>query len=617
MADAIIANPPSFAHIHCAEALGVPLHLVFTFPCTPTEAFPHPLASINKSKTDTGYTNLISYPLVETVVWQGLGDLVNNFRVRTLGLDPVSTIWAPGATYRLRVPVTYLWSSSLVPTPEDWGNEISVSGFVFLDLASAFIPPQRLQDFLDAGEPPIYIGFGSIVIDDADSFTDMIFDAISKTGVRAVLSKGWGGFGSDHTPENVFLLDNTPHDWLFPKTTACVIHGGAGTTAIALKCGRPVMVIPFFGDQHFWGNMVASSGAGPEPVPYKHLDADKLADGIRHCLTEDAKKAAAEIVASIERDGDGAQNAVRVIHSCFDLQGPNSMRCSILRDRVAAWRLKDTKMRLSPLAAEVLVGSGLLCWSKLRLLRHTEWNDFEGPGEPITGLAGSLTGTVKGILRGVGGMPYRLGDTAKKRTEAKHTKHLRNKQRSQGTILKGEALAAKVYDSEDSLEATDTGPGPDRYLSDIATSVGQAAWAMTKAPVSLMLALAQGFHNAPRLYGDDTVRRPTRYRSGLTASRRELVHGVHDGVTGAVRFPVLGAKDGGVAGFASGAGMGLGGLVLKSASAIVGPFGFALQGPDQAGRAATAAAASGVRAPRAHCPGPIRVARARGFRRAR
>lgn len=65
VADAIIANPPSFAHVHCAERLGVPLHLMFTFPYSPTQQFPHPLANIKKSNVDTNYTNFMSYPLVE------------------------------------------------------------------------------------------------------------------------------------------------------------------------------------------------------------------------------------------------------------------------------------------------------------------------------------------------------------------------------------------------------------------------------------------------------------------------------------------------------------------------------------------------------------------------
>jgi hypothetical protein len=234
IADAIIANPPSFAHIHCAERLGIPLHLMFTFPYTPTQAFPHPLANIKKSNVDPGYTNFMSYPLVEMMTWQGqvskllsldldglilcsLGDLVNNFRVKTLGLEPVSTLWAPGQLYRLKVPYTYLWSPGLVPKPKDWGPEIDIAGFVFLDLASSFEPPEELSRFLDAGEPPVYIGFGSIVVDDPDKFTKMIFEAVKKAGVRALVSKGWGGLGDDSVPENIYMLENTPHDWLFPK----------------------------------------------------------------------------------------------------------------------------------------------------------------------------------------------------------------------------------------------------------------------------------------------------------------------------------------------------------------------------------------------------------------
>jgi UDP:flavonoid glycosyltransferase YjiC (YdhE family) len=109
-----------------------------------------------------------------------------------------------------------------------------------LDLASSFKPPDALVEFLDAGPPPVYIGFGSIVVDDPDKFTKLIFDAVEMAGVRALVSKGWGGFGSNETtPDNIFMLENTPHDWLFPRVSAVVHHGGAGTTAIGLKCGKP------------------------------------------------------------------------------------------------------------------------------------------------------------------------------------------------------------------------------------------------------------------------------------------------------------------------------------------------------------------------------------------
>ncbi|KAF5017963.1 hypothetical protein F66182_10072 [Fusarium sp. NRRL 66182] len=582
VADAIIANPPSFAHIHCAEALGIPVHLMFTFPYTPTQAFPHPLASIKNSNVDPGYTNFISYPLVEMMVWQGLGDLVNEFRVKTLALDPVSTLWAPGATYRLHVPFTYLWSPGLVPKPQDWGSEVDVAGFVFLDLASTFQPPKELEDFLAAGETPIYIGFGSIVVDDADKFTQMIFKAVEMAGVRALVSKGWGGLGGDDVPDNIFMLDNTPHDWLFPRVKACVIHGGAGTTAIALKCGKPTMVVPFFGDQNFWGKMLRNADVGPEPIPYKHLNAEKLAEGIKFCLTDEARVAAEKIAKRIADEGDGATNAVKEFHRQLNLKSPSIMHCSLLKQNSAVWELKDTTVKLGALAADILVDNGLLTWKRLRLVRHVEWNDFEGPGEPVTGIAGSIAGTVGEAFHGVASVPYHWAKRTRSIRKRKSKKRSKKPSKTNGTVTRHNPA-----DSDDPVDAAslhteataeDT---TDQYVGDVASGVERTATAIAKAPVDLSMALAQGFHNAPRLYGDDTVRRPIRvtgFHSGLRAARSEFVYGIYDGFTGVVRLPYRGAKEHGAIGFVKGTGMGLTGLVLKNLSAIVGPVGYTLKG---------------------------------------
>ncbi|EWY86844.1 hypothetical protein FOYG_11214 [Fusarium oxysporum NRRL 32931] len=582
VADVIIANPPSFAHIHCAEALGIPVHLMFTFPYTPTQAFPHPLASIKNSNVDPGYTNFISYPLVEMMVWQGLGDLVNEFRVKTLSLDPVSTLWAPGATYRLHVPFTYLWSPGLVPKPQDWGSEVDVAGFVFLDLASTFEPPKELEEFLAAGETPIYIGFGSIVVDDADKFTQMIFKAVELAGVRALVSKGWGGLGGDDVPENIFMLDNTPHDWLFPRVKACVIHGGAGTTAIALKCGKPTMIVPFFGDQNFWGKMVSNANVGPEPVPYKHLNAEKLAEGIEFCLTEKARDAAGAIAKRIAEEGDGAVNAVKEFHRQLNLRSPSLLRCSLLKDHTAVWELKNTNIKLGALAADILVDNGLLTWKRLRLLRHVEWNDFEGPGEPVTGIAGSIASTVGEAFHGVASVPYHWAKRTRSISKKKNQRNAKKSKKSGNSITRHNPA-----DSDDPVDAaslrteTTAGDTGGQYVGDIASGVERTATAIAKAPVDLSMALAQGFHNAPRLYGDNTVRRPIRvtgFHSGLRAARHEFAYGVYDGFTGVVRLPVRGAKENGPIGFVKGTGMGLTGLVLKNLSAIVGPIGYTLKG---------------------------------------
>ena len=279
---------------------------------------------------------------------------------------------------------------------------------------------------MDSGEPPVFIGFGSIVIDDPDGFTNMIFEAVKKAGVRALVNKGWGGLGANgQVPDNVYMLENTPHDWLFPRVSAVIHHGGAGTTAIGLKCGKPTMIVPFFGDQPFWGAMVAKAGAGADPIPYKNLTADKLAEGIKKCLSPEAKSRVEDIAQSIAKEGDGAENAVNSFHNHLSLRGPHSMRCSVLEDRVAVWNLKKTKMRLSALTAQILVDQKRLKWSDLRLLRHFDWNDFEGPGEPLTGGGAAIVSTLGGIVGGVGGTPVRWAKSIRKKE-----KHDKEKQQS-------------------------------------------------------------------------------------------------------------------------------------------------------------------------------------------
>ncbi|KFY08589.1 hypothetical protein V492_06091 [Pseudogymnoascus sp. VKM F-4246] len=652
IADAIIANPPSFAHIHCAERLGIPLHLMFTFPYTPTLDFPHPLANIKKTNVDPGYTNFMSYPLVEMMTWQGLGDLVNDFRVKTLGLEPVSTLWAPGQLYRLRVPYTYLWSPGLVPKPKDWGPEIDIAGFVFLDLASSFEPPEELTKFLDDGEPPIYIGFGSIVVDDPNRFTQMIYEAVEIAGVRALVSKGWGGFGGDDSPENVFLLENTPHDWLFPKLRAVVHHGGAGTTAIGLKCGKPTLVVPFFGDQFFWGNMIGKAGAGAEPIPYKELTAEKLAEGIKVLLKDKTQKKADEIAQSIEEEGDGAANAIKTFQRGLAIRNEQSMRCSILDDRLAVWTLKRTNLRLSALAADFLVGSKKIRWKQLRLLRHVEWNDFEGPGEPVTGVASTITRNFASAATGVASIPFKLAQSAKRRKhheekkarkERKAIAKEKRKQMRRGPLQNGadsipgnfyggdgqaqnqeadplEATVARrdllppnqvpnvvastqgdtaaeqiqggrpeaslagdrsVTDDESTLTTENAQGCADEIAEDITGGLRKTGGAIIKTPIDLSTAVAQGFHNAPRLYGDETVRRPTRItgiQSGLKAAGKEFVYGIYDGWTGLVVQPYDGAVRDGPMGFIKGTGMGLTGFVLKNLSAVIGPFAYTAKG---------------------------------------
>ncbi|KAG8763486.1 hypothetical protein FRC11_002889 [Ceratobasidium sp. 423] len=366
-ADAIISNPPTFAHIHCAEALGIPLLMSFTMPWSPTTSFPHPLVNVRNSQAEPRLTNYLTYGLADAMTWQGLGHTINKFRRKRLGLPSLSVISGSGIIERCGVPWTYCMSPALVPKPQDWVNHIDVVGFYFLDLATKYTPPEDLVAFLDAGEPPIYIGFGSIVVQDPVGMTKTILSAIAQSGVRAVVSAGWGSLDSATLNEaqnpNIFILGNVPHDWLFERVSAVVHHGGAGTAAIGLRCGKPTIVVPFFGDQPWWADQIHARGAGPAPIPHKQLTTHVLVGAIKSALSDETKAAA-------RRVGDLIRN----------------------------------ELRLSAFAAQVLAEKGLLDMNKLELHRPREYITRVQPTNPISGTLGPTLGVVGDVMGGVGGL---------------------------------------------------------------------------------------------------------------------------------------------------------------------------------------------------------------------
>ncbi|KAH8728421.1 hypothetical protein GQ44DRAFT_724420 [Phaeosphaeriaceae sp. PMI808] len=460
VADAIIANPPAFGHIHCAEKLGIPLHMMFTMPWSPTQQFPHPLANIQSSNADASITNYISYIMVDILTWQGLGDIINRFRKDNLHLDPISIVWAPAMLARLKIPFTYCWSPALIPKPKDWNHHISIAGFYFLDLAQNYTPAPDLAAFLEAGEPPVYIGFGSIVVDDPNAMTKMIFEAVKITGRRALVSKGWGGLGADELgiPEGVFMLGNCPHDWLFKRVSAVVHHGGAGTTAAGIAAGRPTVVVPFFGDQPFWGAMVARAGAGPDPTPYKDLTAEKLAESINKALEPESLERAQELCNKIKQE-NGSQTGAQAFHQMLNY---DELRCAVIPSRPAVWRVKRTDTRLSAQAATVLAQQGELNFAELKLYRPREYGIDDGPTDPISGAAGALMGTATSMMMGVADMPIQTLKLLNIHPDTRNSKKGKEKAAGDDATATGESshrdrpstTRTTTNTTEDSIEST-------------------------------------------------------------------------------------------------------------------------------------------------------------------
>ncbi|KAJ8899246.1 hypothetical protein K2173_012834 [Erythroxylum novogranatense] len=276
--------------LYFQHALKIPIHIFFTMPWTfifsqqPTSEFPHPLSRV---KPPNAYR--LSYQIVDSLIWLGIRDMINDVRKKKLRLRPVTYLSGSQGSDS-DIPHGYIWSPHLVPKPKDWGPKVDVVGFCFLDLASNYEPPESLVKWLDAGPKPIYIGFGSLPVQEPEKMTQIIVDALERTGQRGIINKGWGGLGDLSEPkDSIYLLDNCPHDWLFLRCKAVVHHGGAGTTAAGLKAACPTTIVPFFGDQPFWGDRVHARGVGPPPIPVDEFSFSKLVDAINFMLDPEVK----------------------------------------------------------------------------------------------------------------------------------------------------------------------------------------------------------------------------------------------------------------------------------------------------------------------------------------
>ncbi|OSS50330.1 hypothetical protein B5807_05279 [Epicoccum nigrum] len=615
VADCIIANPPSFAHIHCAQKLGIPLHIMFTMPYSPTQAFSHPLANIQSSNADPHLTNYISYALIEILSWQALGDIINRFRTKCLGLDPVSRFWGPGTLQRLKVPHTYCWSPALIPKPKDWGAHISIAGFYFLSTPD-YTPDRKLLEYLAQGPPPVYIGFGSIVLSDPDAMTEIIFEAAKASGQRILLSKGWGGMGAGelYVPDKIFMLGNVPHDWLFEHVSCVVHHGGAGTTAAGIAAGRPTVIVPFFGDQPFWGEMIARAGAGPDPIPHKQLTGQKLADAIAFCLKSETIQRAKELASEIAEE-KGSEQGAQSFHQALR---PDRLRCALSPSRASVWRVKRTKVGLSAFAACTLANANLLDFEDLKLFRAEEYYVDEGPRDPISGGFTAAVGAFSGMAMGLADIPSETWRAARMSGErsnqqsrasssvnlsADATSHLRSPSVT-SLSSKSSETKRKSFSRSKTLpvlsHATSAHEDSTRGLRNVKSSnppeqadimrptgvhvsrgAGRFFKELVQGPVDISNNLTRGLHNLPKMWGDDTVRpqeRVTDFRSGMKAVGREFGFGFYDGLGGLVTQPWKGAREDGVGGFFKGVGKGVGGFGSKLGAACMGILSHTMQG---------------------------------------
>jgi len=299
-----------------AEAQQIPVIHIEPTPLLPTKAFAAPSWPIQRDLG--GLHNYLSGIAMLYVVWLWYRPFVNDFR-QHLGLSTYST----GRFYRtLRsTPMLSAYSPSIIPHPADWPESVHVTGYLFLDSQTDWQPSPELKAFLEAGDPPVYIGFGSMAGRNPEELARLATEALTRSDQRGVLLTGWGGLRAESVPDNVFVVEAAPHSWLFPRMAAVVHHGGAGTTAEGLRAGVPTVIVPFAFDQAFWGARVKASGLGPDPIPMKKLTADQLAKPIRIAVTDRDMRQHAKSYGEAIRAEDGTGTAVKIVQQYLGKPG--------------------------------------------------------------------------------------------------------------------------------------------------------------------------------------------------------------------------------------------------------------------------------------------------------
>ncbi|KAG6814047.1 hypothetical protein H0H92_003897 [Tricholoma furcatifolium] len=321
--DVLIESPSAMGGYHIAEALGIPYFRAFTMPWSRTRAYPHAFAVPDRKMG--GSYNYMSYVMFDQVFWRATSGQINRWRRNVLHLPNTSL----DKMEPHKVPFLYNFSPHIVPPPLDWPEWIRVTGYWFLDdadvSAKKWTPPPDLVEFIDsahnAGKKVVYIGFGSIVVSDPKTMTQCVVEAVVRSGVYAILSKGWSdrlhvktsdaSEPEEPLPKQIYPITSIPHDWLFQRIDAACHHGGAGTTGASLRAGIPTIIRPFFGDQLFWADRVEALGVGSA---IRKLTINSLSDALVAATTDIKQIDRARLLGEQIRSENGVTTAIECIY---------------------------------------------------------------------------------------------------------------------------------------------------------------------------------------------------------------------------------------------------------------------------------------------------------------
>ena len=301
-ADAIVASGlAAFVGLSVAERLKIRAIGAGLIPITPTTAFASPFLP---PAVVPRLLNRFSHEFVNGMLWRAFRKAINAARTSVLNLAPRQANFTDH-------PMLYGVSPTVLPPPADWPANARLCG-QWIPPAPDWAPPEALRTFLAAGEPPLYVGFGSMMGFDGGRLVQDLVEAVANR--RAIFNPGWSGVDPARLPANILAIGDTPHDWLFPRTSLVVHHGGSGTTHSAARAGVPSVVVPFAGDQPFWAARLHALGVAPPPVSRRSDFGRRLAQAIALAGSEDFRTRAVEVGRRMAAE-DGLADAVSAIEA--------------------------------------------------------------------------------------------------------------------------------------------------------------------------------------------------------------------------------------------------------------------------------------------------------------
>ncbi len=301
---------------HACEKYKVPCFRTFFCPLDPTGEFP----AMTAPRLALGRIyNRMTFKGGDLLWSNATRTLLNDWR-EEMGLPKIKLFQFPYREMNGKpIPTLYAYSPIIAPKPKEWNNNHYLTGFWINETAKEWEPDQRLKTFLDDGEKPIYIGFGSTVGGNFDKILDIVLESVKKTKQRALLSAGWRNIDGRSLPEYVQLIGSVPHEWLFRQVKAVSHHGGAGTTAAGIRAGVPSVIVPFGGDQPYWGDCVYKLGIGTKPISCKKLTVENYSRALNTAVSDESMQNRAAEYGKKLRDETGTANAINIIEKYLSL----------------------------------------------------------------------------------------------------------------------------------------------------------------------------------------------------------------------------------------------------------------------------------------------------------